>query len=47
MDGNRLQRLVNVDRLAKLENLSLRNQGGGKLYVDGLQCLNRRSIFDA
>ena len=36
MDGNRLQRVVNVDRLLKLENLSLRNQGGGKLYVDSL-----------
>ncbi|KAF8313957.1 uncharacterized protein EI90DRAFT_2948931 [Cantharellus anzutake] len=33
MDGNRLKRLIHMDRLSKLENLSLRNQMGGKLHL--------------
>lgn len=35
-DSNSLVTLVKLDRLSKLENLSLRNQRGRGLYVDGI-----------
>jgi len=47
LDNNMLMSLTKIDRLTKLENLSLRNQNGERWWVWSLQCEGELTTYVA